>query len=508
MVHRNHVHLDAVTLAQAGGHVLQLRLAAGGDDQIEAVGGEHVGEGGADAGRGAGHERGTSGTHGFMIAFGRMSRLALLGLSVAVLAGVTAAQPARPQPTTAPFTVVEATIAEMRTAMERGRTTSRAIVQQSLDRIAATKAASTPSITVNPRALDDAAARDEERRRGRVRGPLHGIPIALKDNIHTTDMPTTGGALAFAALVPPYEATLTTRLRAAGAVIVAKTVLTELANWVASDMPTNYSSLAGFGFNPYDPRPDPRPGSDGRPVLPPGGSSSGIGTAASFWAANVGTETSGSILNPASRTMLVGIKPTVGRISRYGVIPITADQDTPGPMARTVADAATLLGVLEGDAPDPHDPATRACTPPPRHDYTAFLRPGALKGARIGVPRAFFYDAVQMPGARGTSGGLARTGARGDERGHRRAEAGGCHHRGPGRPALGARAGRRAPRRLAGVQRARRREGARQPLLHRVQVRHEARLQCLAGLARRRGAGEEPHRAARVEPGPREPRAR
>jgi amidase len=140
-------------------------------------------------------------------------------------------------------------------------------------------------------------------------------------------------------------------------------------------------------------------------VLPTGGSSSGIGTAASFWAANVGTETSGSILNPASRTMLAGIKPTVGRISRYGVIPITADQDTPGPMARSVADAATLLGVLEGE-PDPHDPATRTCMPPPRHDYTAFLRADALRGARIGVPRAFFYEPVQVSGTRGVSGGL------------------------------------------------------------------------------------------------------
>ena len=327
-------------------------------------------------------------------------------LTIAALAGVTAAQAVRPQPATAPFTVAEATIADMRTAMERGRTTSRAIVQQSLDRIARYEGRLNAAITVNPRALEDASARDEERRRGRVRGPLHGIPIALKDNIHTTDMATTGGALAFAGLIPPYEATLTTRLRAAGAEIIAKTVLTELANWVASDMPTNYSSLGGFGFNPYDPRLDPRPGSDGRPVLPPGGSSSGIGTAASLWAANVGTETSGSILNPASRTMLVGIKPTVGRISRYGVIPITADQDPPGPLARTVADAATLLGALEGDAPDPHDPATRACTAPPRRDYTAFLRPGALKGARIGVPRAFFYDPVQIPGSRGTAGGL------------------------------------------------------------------------------------------------------
>jgi amidase len=335
-----------------------------------------------------------------------MSRLAIFVLIVAALAGVTTAQPVRRQPATPPFTVVEATIADMRAAMERGRVTARAIVQQSLDRIARYEGRLNAVITVNPRALEEADARDDERRRGRVRGPLHGIPIALKDNIHTTGMPTTGGALAFKSLVPPYEATLTARLRAAGAVIVAKTVLTELANWVASDMPTNYSSLAGFGFNPYDPRADPRPGAGGRPVLPPGGSSSGIGTAASLWAANVGTETSGSILNPASRTMLVGIKPTVGRISRYGVIPITADQDTPGPMARTVSDAATLLGVLEGNAPDPHDAATRTCTPPPRNDYTAFLRRGALAGARIGIPRAFFYDPVQVPGTRGTGGGL------------------------------------------------------------------------------------------------------
>jgi amidase len=334
-----------------------------------------------------------------------MSRLIVCGLMVATLTSV-AAQQARPRPAAPAFSVVEAGIGDMRTALEQRRVTSRALVQQSLDRIARYENRLNAAITVNPRALEDADARDRERRAGTVRGPLHGIPIALKDNIHTTDMPTTGGALAFARLVPPYEATLTTRLREAGAIVIAKTVLTELANWVASDMPTNYSSLAGFGFNPYDPRPDPRPTSDGRPVLPTGGSSSGIGTAASFWAANVGTETSGSILNPASRTMLVGIKPTVGRISRYGVIPITADQDTPGPMARSVADAATLLGVLEGDAPDPRDPATRACTPPPRRDYTAFLRAGALKGARIGVPRAFFYEPAQVPGTRG-GGGLS-----------------------------------------------------------------------------------------------------
>src|ERR1700676_1209211 len=133
--------------------------------------------------------------------------------------------------------------------------------------------------------------------------------------------------------------------------------MTELANWVAgppTPMPGNYSALGGYGMNPYDPRRDPREATfDGRPALVAGGWSSGGGTAPNFWAGNVGTETSGSILNPANQNMLVGIKPTVGRVSRYGVIPITADQDTPGPLARTVTDAAIMFGVLEGAAPDP-----------------------------------------------------------------------------------------------------------------------------------------------------------
>ena len=151
-------------------------------------------------------------------------------------------------------------------------------------------------------------------------------------------MPTSGGALAFKGFMPPYEATLVTNLRNAGAVIVAKTILTELANWVTNGMPGNYSAVGGYGMNPYDPRRDPRPGNDGfglpfadgRPAMSVAGSSSGIGTAASLWAANVGSETSGSILSPSNSLMLVGIKPTIGRISRWGVIPITADQDTAG----------------------------------------------------------------------------------------------------------------------------------------------------------------------------------
>jgi amidase len=304
------------------------------------------------------------------------------------------------------FSVIEASFDQMRLAMEQGRTTSQDIVTQSLVRIATYEDRLNAAITINPRALQEADERDRERRAGRVRGPLHGIPIALKDNIHTTNMPTTGGALAFRNLIPPYDATLTDNLREAGAVIIAKTVLTELANWVSDRMPTNYSSLAVFGFNPYDPRRDPRDGADGRPVLATGGSSSGIGTAASFWAANVGTETSGSILSPSNQNMLAAIKPTVGRISRYGVIPIAAEQDTPGPMARSVTDAAILLGALESATADPNDPATKTCSVPQGGDYRRFLRRDGLKGARIGIPRVFYYDAAPTPGVRGPNGGL------------------------------------------------------------------------------------------------------
>src|SRR5262249_54071497 len=207
---------------------------------------------------------------------------------------------------------------------------------------------------------------DREPAAGRIRGPLHGIPIALKDNIHTTNMPTTGGALAFAGYTPPYDATLTKHLKDAGAIIIAKTGLTELANWVAGNptaMPGNYNAVGGFGYNPYDPRPDPRDATfDGRPALQTGGSSSGIGTAPSLWAGNVGSDTGGSIISPSNANMLVGIRPTIGRISRYGVIPITADHDTAGPMTRTVADAAIMLGALEGAEPDPNDPATTSGT--------------------------------------------------------------------------------------------------------------------------------------------------
>ncbi|MBL0169836.1 MAG: amidase [Gemmatimonadaceae bacterium] len=299
----------------------------------------------------------------------------------------------------------------MQAALAEGRVTSRELVLLYLARIATYEHTLNAVITVSRTALAEADALDRERAQGRVRGPLHGIPVALKDNIHTTNMRTTGGALAFKDLVPPYEATLTKNLKDAGAIIIAKTVMTELANWVAGSptpMPGNYSAVGGYGMNPYDPRPDPRPGfNDGRPVMNTGGSSSGIGTAASFWAANVGTETSGSVLSPSNQNMIVGIKPTVGRISRYGVIPITADQDTPGPMARTVEDAAIMLGALESAAPDPQDAATKTCAPPANRDYRPFLKRDGLKGARIGVPRAFFFDPFTVPGTSAPRGGIS-----------------------------------------------------------------------------------------------------
>src|SRR5215468_1813405 len=330
-----------------------------------------------------------------------------IGIALVIVVGCLAAQTAAQKRS---FTVVEATIADMQRALRQRRTTSVEIVTQYLTRIATYEDKLHAALTINPDALKEAAQRDRERAAGRIRGPLHGIPVAVKDNIHTTNMPTTGGALVFEGFVPPYEATLVTNLKAAGAIIIAKTGMTELANWVAgapTPMPTNYNAVGGFGFNPYDPRRDPRlPMADGRPALQTGGSSSGVGTAANLWAGNVGTETSGSILSPSNQNMLVGIKPTVGRISRYGVIPITADQDTPGPMAKTVADAAIMLGVLEGAAADPNDPATSKCSRVPGGDYTRYLNREGLKGARIGIPRAFFYDKFTPPGANEQRGGL------------------------------------------------------------------------------------------------------
>ena len=237
--------------------------------------------------------------------------------------------------------------------------------------------------------------------------PLFGIPIIVKDNTATKDMPTTAGSVALGGSRPEEDAFIVKKLRRAGAIILGKGTLTEYANFIALGMPTGYSSQlrfqlfqtpgadlskVGYGFNAYDPRIDPRkfaPVNDGRPVLATGGSSSGPGIAvgANLATVGVGTETSGSILSPSGQNSLVGIKPTLGLVSRHGIVPITADQDTAGPMARTVTDAAKLLGVLAGF--DEDDPATRACLTPGKcfRDYTKFLNPNALHGAHIAVPK-------------------------------------------------------------------------------------------------------------------------
>ena len=303
------------------------------------------------------------------------------------------------------FDLVETTIPAIQDALEDHVINVQKLVRMYYDRIAAYDGPGTAAhlnsyIHVNPHAFDQADNSDHDRDReqgeGRRHGVLAGIPMILKDNVDTRDMPTTAGSLAFEGSVPRTDAFIARKLRDAGAIILGKATMTEFANFLTNGMPAGYSSLGGYGFNPYDPRPDPRVGldalmrpfDDGRPALTPGGSSSGpgIAVAANLAAVGIGTETSGSILSPGTANGLVGIKPTVGLISRDGIIPITADQDTAGPLARTVTDAAIVLGVIAGF--DPNDPATAACLTPGNcwKDYTKFLDANAMHGARIAVP--------------------------------------------------------------------------------------------------------------------------
>ena len=320
---------------------------------------------------------------------------------VSLILIITIAIFAQPIPAQRPFGVpsslqlVEASLPELQLALRTRLITSEQLVQMYLNRIAAYDHAGpllNAFIHINPNALEEARDRDRDRHRGLAHGPLFGIPVLLKDNIDTSDMPTTAGSVALAGSIPPTDAFITEKLREADAIILGKATLTEFANFIAIGMPSGYSSLGGYGFNPYDPR--PLPSSDGRPVLTPGGSSSGpgIAVAANLVAIAIGTETSGSILSPSSANGVVGIKPTVGLVSRHGILPITADQDTAGPIARTVRDAAILLGEIAGH--DPNDPATAPCLVPGNchSDYTKFLDKHALRGARIAVPRVPYWN--------------------------------------------------------------------------------------------------------------------
>jgi amidase len=320
-----------------------------------------------------------------------MKRTTIMLLAVAGIAAALCARPAAAEghgDGTKRLQLVEATIAQLQDAMKKKLITPEQLVRMYRARINAYDKAG-PGVNaflyVNPNAEAQARQLGERRERDHSRSPLYGIPVLLKDNIDTADMPTTAGSVALAGSLPPDDAFIARRLRDAGAIILGKGTLTEFANFIALGMPTGYSSLGGFGFNPYDPR--PLPGGDGRPVLQTGGSSSGPGISvnANLVTVAIGTETSGSILSPASANGVVGIKPTVGLVSRDGIIPITADQDTAGPIARTVTDAATLLGVIAGY--DPADPATAACLTHGKcfDDYTEFLDEDALAGARIAV---------------------------------------------------------------------------------------------------------------------------
>ena len=281
------------------------------------------------------------------------------------------------------FPLAEKTIDELQTLMQMGQATARSLTQQYLDRIEAIDT-SGPTlrsvIELNPEALALADELDAERARSGPRGPLHGIPILLKDNIDTADrMSTTAGSLALVGPPPERDAFLVERLRRSGAVILGKTNLSEWANIRSSASTSGWSGRGGQTKNPY--------------VLDrnPCGSSSGSGVAvsANLCAVAVGTETDGSIVCPASACGVVGIKPTVGLVSRSGIIPISASKDSAGPMARTVRDAAIVLGVLAGA--DPTDPATQAPDAKFYDDYTAFLDAEGLRGARLGVARNFFH---------------------------------------------------------------------------------------------------------------------
>ena len=292
-----------------------------------------------------------------------------------------------------PFALAEATIADLQDGMKTGKWSARTITEAYLARIDAMDAAGPALRSVlerNADALAIAESLDRERKEGRVRGPLHGIPVLVKDNIDTADrMATTAGSLALAGARPARDAEVVHRLRSAGAVLLGKTNLSEWANIRSSTSTSGWSGRGGLTRNPY--------ALDRNPC----GSSSGSGAAvsANLCAAAVGTETDGSIVSPSSANGIVGVKPTVGLASRSGIIPISHSQDTPGPMARTVRDAAILLGALAGE--DAEDAATQDTGRKAGIDYTAFLDVRGLQGARIGVVRGLFgfldrVDAVMV----------------------------------------------------------------------------------------------------------------
>jgi len=282
----------------------------------------------------------------------------------------------------APFELEEVTITQLQEGMSSGKYTARSLAEAYLSRIIEIDSHGptvNSVIETNPDALAVADVLDRERKANAVRGPMHGIPILIKDNIDTADrMKTSAGSLALAGVTASRDAFVVQQLRDAGAVILGKTNLSEWANFRSTHSVSGWSGRGGQTLNPY--------ALDRNPC----GSSSGTGAAvaANFAAVGVGTETDGSIVCPSSANGLVGIKPTVGLVSRSGIVPISHTQDTSGPMARTVTDAAILLGAMVGV--DSGDEATRPSRGKSYEDYREFLKPDGLRGARIGVSRNYF----------------------------------------------------------------------------------------------------------------------
>jgi len=297
------------------------------------------------------------------------------------------AQPA-PSPDIRPFELEEATLADLQDGMKSGKYTARSLVEKYTERIEEIDKrgpAINAVIEMNPDASAIADALDGERKAKGPRGPLHGIPVLIKDNIETADrMMTTAGSLALLGSHPPKDSFVAQRLRAAGAVILGKTNLSEWANARSSHSTSGWSGRGGLTRNPYALDRNPCGSSSG----------TGAGISANLAAVGIGTETDGSIVCPSSANGLAGIKPTVGLVSRSGIIPISHTQDGAGPMCRTLRDAAIVLSALTGV--DPEDPATSASTGKTQPDYSQFCDPKGLKGARIGVCRKYFgfSDAV------------------------------------------------------------------------------------------------------------------
>jgi len=303
--------------------------------------------------------------------------LRVLALSAVALPFAIARTPA--QSRTGAFDLEEASVTDLQQRMASGRETARSLVEKYSARIEAIDRngpALRSVIELNPDAIEIADRLDTERKAGRTRGPLHGIPVLLKDNISTADrMMTTAGSLALAGARPPKDAFIVTRLREAGAIVLGKTNLSEWANFRSTHSTSGWSGRGGLARNPYALDRNTSGSSSG----------SGAAIAASLASVAIGTETDGSIVSPSGVNGLVGIKPTLGLLSRAGIVPIAHSQDTAGPMARTVTDAAIVLGALIGR--DPDDAATRESGTKGSPDYTRFLDAGGLKGARIGVVR-------------------------------------------------------------------------------------------------------------------------